>query len=271
MSLEMQSVSVYASGNRLLSNISLACPAGKVVGIIGENGAGKSTILNVLSGLTQADAGRVTLDGRLLSRFTPAELAALRAVLPQSSELSFPLDAIEVVRLALNMSSCTESKQEAVLNKCLQQFDVSHLAYRNYLNLSGGEKQRVHLARVMAQLICNQTQSHSTSQYLLLDEPISALDLNQQFRTMKNIRQLSTQGIGVIAILHDINLASMFCDHLVVLKSGNLLTQGTPKDVVTEKNIESAFEIDVSITTHPDTHTPFLTPRMHNAHSGLPL
>jgi len=262
MSLKMNSVSVYASGTRLISNISMECETGSVVGILGENGAGKSTVLNSLSGANVPDAGRVTLSDQLISRYSLTELASRRAVLPQSSDLSFPLNAIEVVRLALSMASYPYQKQDALLMRCLNQFGVSHLADRSYPNLSGGEKQRIQLARVLAQLKCHSSNERTDDQFLLLDEPISALDLHQQFKTMRHIRELTKDGIGVVVILHDLNLASMFCDHLIILKEGTLLTQGTPHDVITTNTINQAFDIDVDIALHPDTRTPFLTPRL---------
>ncbi len=259
MSIEAKNVSMMINEKPLLTNVSLSCEPGTVLGIIGENGAGKSTLLNALAGLTPPTRGETRLNGTSLAQLSVRSMSKVRAVLPQNSELSFPLDAIEVVRLALSLSTYPPESQDKLLSDCMERFNVLALAERNYLTLSGGERQRVQLARVTAQLLC---QNNQTSQYLLLDEPISALDLYQQYQTLQSIRQLAKNGVGVIAILHDLNLASLYCDHIAILKNGELLNVGTPGDVITQSSIMKAFNIDVTMQQHPDTHTPYLTPRV---------
>lgn len=259
----MQQVTMSIHGKTLLSDITLDCEPGSVLGIVGENGAGKSTLLNALAGVTPPSDGMVTINGLSLNTLSPATLAQIRAVLPQSNDLSFPLNALEVVRLALSLSRLPIERQDLLLKQCLSRFNVLKLAYRNYASLSGGEKQRVQLARVTAQLLCHQcsTLVHKP-QYLLLDEPISALDLYQQYQTLRSVRQLASDGIGVVVILHDLNLASLYCDTVAILKNGELLTQGPPSTVMTEENIQQAFNIGVRLQPHPDTNTPFITPRV---------
>ena len=259
MSLLLQDVSIRVGDKQLLSEVTLQCEPGSVLGIIGENGAGKSTLLNAMAGLSSPSSGHVSINGNTLHDESPASLAKVRAVLPQSSELSFPLAAVEVVRLALSLSSYPLHQQDGLLKHCLDRFDVLDLAERNYLTLSGGEKQRVQLARVTAQLLCHK---HTDTQFLLLDEPISALDLYQQYQTLDSIRELADSGIGIVTILHDLNLASLYCDRIAILKNGRLIANGQPDQVLTETTIQSAFKLDVRVEPHPDTHTPFLTPRV---------
>ncbi len=260
MSLQMHNVTVQTAGKTLLSDLSLSCESGQVLGVVGENGAGKSTLLNTLAGLTKPTDGQVFINGDDIENQPPAQLATLRAVLPQNSDLSFPLSAIEVVRLGMSLGSLATKDQEQLLYQCLMEFDAGHLSNRNYLTLSGGEKQRVQLARVIAQLRC---QRHDAPQFLLLDEPISALDLYQQYQTLQSVRRLTSSGIGVVAILHDLNMASLYCDQIAVLKGGELIALGTPHQVITEEIVTRAFSIEANIQTHPDKDTPFITPRIN--------
>ncbi len=256
----MHNVTVKASGKTLLSNLNLRCESGQVLGVVGENGAGKSTLLNTLAGLTKPKNGHVSINGNDIEYESAAELAKLRAVLPQNSDLSFPLSAIEVVRLGMSLGSLATNDQEQLMIRCLREFDAEHLSNRNYLSLSGGEKQRVQLARVIAQLRC---QSHNDPKYLLLDEPISALDLYQQYQTLQSLQSLASSGIGVIAILHDLNIASLFCDQVAVLKNGELIAWSTPDQVITEEIVNRAFNIEATIQSHPDKDTPYITPRIN--------
>jgi len=257
MSLSLDNVTVSVKTKQLLSGLSLSCEPGFVLGVVGENGAGKSTLLNIMSGLVRPNKGNVSINGADISNQSAASLATIRAVLPQSSDLSFPLAVIEVVRLALSVSRYPIQQQEALLRQCLDRFNVLELAERDYLTLSGGEKQRVQLARVTAQLMCHQQDS---PQYLLLDEPISALDLYQQYQTLQNIRELTNQSIGIVAVLHDLNLASMYCDRIAILKDGKLVNEGLPTQVITPQSIKDAFHINVQVQAHPDTKTPYITP-----------
>ncbi len=260
MSLRIENLRVSVGNKCLLSDINIECQSDRFIGVIGANGAGKSTLLNVMAGLNAPSSGSVSIDDKDIFEYSASQLAKLRAVLPQHSDLSFPLNAIEVVRLALSLSSMNVSQQHDLLIDCMSRFNVLHLANQNYLTLSGGERQRVQLARVTAQLFSNQ--NHQEHQYLLLDEPISALDLYQQYQTLDALKLLAKEGVGVVAVLHDLNLASLYCDHLVVLKHGCISAQGSPKQVINENSLKSAFNIDVWLQAHPDTQAPFITPRI---------
>ena len=266
MSLALNNVGVSVSGKRLIDDVSLTCKPGRIMGIVGENGAGKSTLLNVMSGVTEPDFGTATINSKSISEYSNQDLAKVRSVLPQGNELSFPLPCIEVVRLAIQLSKLRLQEQNRLIQECLTTFDVFHLAQQNYLSLSGGEKQRVQLARVLAQLECHNSE---VSRYLLLDEPISALDVYQQYKTLGVLRQLSNQGIGIVVILHDLNLASMFCHDIAVIKRGRLVSQGTPSEVVTQKTIRDAFGIEANIHNHPDTDTPMVLPKITDSNQSL--
>ncbi|MEO0367262.1 MAG: heme ABC transporter ATP-binding protein [Pseudomonadota bacterium] len=262
MSLSLENGSVIVNNKELLRDVSISCGKGQLVCILGENGAGKSTLLNAVAGQRPLSGGQVLLDGEPIETFTSRELAQRRAVLPQSVELTFPLDVAEVVRLALCFAPISLDTQDVLIEQCLKTFSVSHLIERNYLNLSGGEKQRVQLARVVAQIRANQLHYDRVHQYLLLDEPIAALDLHQQYTALKAIKELCDDGLCVVAILHDLNIASLFADTIYILKGGQLLSSGSPKAVISEDNIKAAFSLDAVIKPHPEIDTPMVIPRI---------
>lgn len=260
----MLDLSISVGGRDLLSNIKLECAAGEVMAIVGENGAGKSTLLNAIAGLSKPSQGNVAINNQSVAHYSKQQLAKVRAVLPQTSELNFPLDVTEIVRLGMCFNRITSDQQDQIARTCLAEVNAAQFAEREYLTLSGGEKQRVQLARVLAQLRSAESEAGSvnTSRFLLLDEPTSALDLAHQYAMLALLRRLSEKGIGIIVIVHDLNTASLFSDKIVILKNGRLAKVGTPTEVIHEDVIKAAFNIDVSISTHPDKNKPFLIPRL---------
>lgn len=262
MSLSVNNLSVSFGNKNILDKLSFSCESGEITAIVGENGAGKSTLMNCLSGSLDYD-GSVHLNGRSVKDTSLSEQAHYRAVLPQHSTLNFPLDVREIVRLALTLSTLNTEDQDAIIYDSLVLVDAVRFIDRPYLKLSGGEKQRVQLARVLAQL---RAYDHEEGRFLLLDEPTSALDLKHQYATLKMLRQLcnakSSRDIGALIILHDLNLASLYCDKVLMLKGGSLVKHDVPNVVFEGHSINDAFGIDVFIDAHPDTDQPFLIPRI---------
>ena len=246
----------------VLRGPSLAVAPGEVVAVLGPNGAGKSTLLAVLAGTLRPQQGKAALEGRALADWPPRALALRRAVLPQHSELAFGFAVLEVVLLGRSPHAGASSRAEdlAVAEACIAEAEVSHLAHRLYTTLSGGERQRVQLARVLAQIDFSQAGSHDRPRYLLLDEPTSSLDLAHQHATLRTARRAADRGIGVLAILHDLNLAAMYADRLVVLSRGSLAAEGTPEEVLTEELVRATFELPVHITRHPTRGCPQIVP-----------
>jgi len=246
----------------VLRGPSLAVAPGEVVAVLGPNGAGKSTLLAVLAGTLRPQQGEAALEGRALADWPPRALALRRAVLPQHSELAFGFPVLEVVLLGRSPHAGASSRAEdlAIAGACLAEAEVSHLAHRLYTTLSGGERQRVQLARVLAQIDFAQAGSPGRPRYLLLDEPTSSLDLAHQHATLKTARRAAERGIGVLAILHDLNLAAMYADRLVVLSRGSLAAEGTPEDVLTEELVRGTFDLPVHITRHPTRGCPQIVP-----------
>lgn len=262
MSLRAKELTVRFGSKTILDNLSFVCQTGEITAIVGENGAGKSTLLNCLSGILDFD-GVISLNSQSIKDMSISQQAQYRAVLPQHSTLNFPLDVREIVRLALSLTSLSNEDQEAIIYDSLKLVDALQFIDRDYLHLSGGEKQRVQIARVLAQL---RAYDHEDGRFLLLDEPTSALDLKHQYATLKMLRDLcsaqSARDVGALIILHDLNLASLYCDKVLLLKDGRLIKHDTPSVVFEGSRINDTFGIDVFIDAHPDTQQPYLVPRI---------
>ncbi|MEM7564987.1 MAG: heme ABC transporter ATP-binding protein [Pseudomonadota bacterium] len=249
--LSAQNVALQIDGKSILNQISLDVEASRVLAVVGPNGAGKSSICRILSGETEPTSGTVSLNDRSLKDYSRKEQAKLRAVLPQQSSLEFNFKVLDVVLMGRSPhSSAVFTKDDIDLaGQALRMADVEHLAQRFYPGLSGGERQRVHLARVLAQIWNSDLE---TTRYLLLDEPTAALDLSHQHSTLSIAQKLSReQGIGVMIVLHDLNLAALYADVIVVLQDGSIRASGSPSEVLRADLLEEVFNISVTIQKHP--------------------
>lgn len=255
MTMLADNISLHLSGFDLLRNISLEVEAGKVTAIVGPNGAGKSSLLKVLTGDIAPTSGQVQLNHCALAQWPLLHRAQILAVLPQHSRLNFPFTASEVVALGRIPHQTGMIKDAEIVAQALDLVDASYLQKRLYTQMSGGEKQRVQLARVLAQIW--QPSDHG-EQFLVLDEPTSAFDLSHQKLTLDIVRQLANRGVGVIMVLHDLNLAARCADNLVVFDAGVIAAQGQPEQVLTESLIDKVFGVKAMITQHPQTNRPLV-------------
>jgi iron complex transport system ATP-binding protein len=226
----------------VLSAISCEVSAGKILGLLGPNGSGKSTLVRLMSGVRVPRVGRVIYGGRDLQTYSRDELARAIAVVPQETAIELPFSVLEVVLMGrspyLGKFGFESTHDLAVAQRAMAQTGVASLATREVHALSGGERQRVILARALAQ----------EPRVLLLDEPTAFLDIKHQVAVYDLIKQLSReQGLAVVAILHDLNLAALYCDRLVLLKAGRVFCQGTPEQVLTYTNIKAVYETEVYI------------------------
>lgn len=249
----------------LLIDVNLAVKPGSVLAVIGPNGAGKTSLLRTLTGEMVPVKGQVLLQGRPLSSWLAEQRAQLLGVLPQQSALSFPFQVDEVVALGRYPHNTGKRRDREIVEQALAAVDGSHLKSRVYTTLSGGEKQRVHLARVLAQVWEKPTLGE---RYLLLDEPTSALDLAHQHLILETARQMARQGVGVLVILHDLNLAAHYADWLVMIKGGRLVATGDAHQVLTPEHIQSVFGISVTVMPHPQTGRPLIVHRDLNPKVG---
>lgn len=255
MTMSARGISLHLSGFDLLRNISLEVEAGKVTTIVGPNGAGKSSLLKVLTGEIPPTAGDVYLNSRLLNQWSLLEKAQMLAVLPQHTLLNFSFTADEVVGLGRIPHQTGSAKDVEIVAEALELVDASYLQRRFYTQMSGGEKQRVQLARVLAQIW---QPSCLGEQFLVLDEPTSAFDLSHQKLTLDIVRQLAQKGVGVVMVVHDLNLAARCADNIVVIDGGVIAAQGSPEVVLTETLIDKVFGVKSIISEHPITKRPLV-------------
>jgi iron complex transport system ATP-binding protein len=250
--LAAHEVSVRAGGATLLDGVSLAVRPGEILCVIGPNGAGKSTLLKVLCGDIGAAAGEVRMNGRPLRDWSLRERAKARAVLPQETALGFPLPVFEVVLMGRSphLRGVESTHDRNIAREALRLVEADHLARRAYTTLSGGERQRVQLARVLAQIW--EADDARSTRYLLLDEPTAALDLAHQHAVLSLATRFAReQGIGVLAILHDLNLAALYADRIAVLKQGRLWIEGPPEMALAVEVVETVFAVRASVVRHP--------------------
>jgi iron complex transport system ATP-binding protein len=249
-------ISLRYGARPVLSDVSLTLASGELVIILGPNGAGKSTLLKVLTGDLQPDHGSVSFDGRPLARIPIDELARERAVLSQSMGLNFPFTVFEIVRLGLEAGRGSLSRAEVnrLLPRALKAVGLDGFEGRLLQQLSGGEQQRVHLARVLCQAWAGKPDG---SAFLLLDEPVSNLDIRHQLQTLEAVRRHVAGGGGALMILHDINLAALYADRLVMMAEGRILREGAPQEVLDRSAIRDVYGVDMPVEIARDSGRPF--------------
>ena len=249
-------IALTIRGATLVDGIDLSVKSGEAVAIVGPNGAGKSTLLRLMSGDLKPTSGRMHLKDRDLSSFTPRALAMHRAVLSQHVNVSFPFTVDEIVTMGAGEASLAAARP--IVTAMLHELDLMPFRDRELTTLSGGEQQRAHFARVLVQLHFGEA-AHGPA-LLLLDEPTSSLDMRHQIDLVEIARRRARAGTAVVAVLHDLNLATRFADRIVVLQRGRLVADGRPADVVTRAMLREVFEIDAELG-HGDDGAPFVLPQ----------
>ena len=245
--LTTKNLSVGIANKVILENVSEAFEAGKISLIIGPNGAGKSTFIKAICGqLKLNQKGTVDYDTEVLSI---SELAKIRAVLSQNSKLNFPLTVRDIVMMGRypHFNNYPSEKDKRACNEAIQFFELENFVDRNYLTLSGGEMQRVHFARVLAQIWFSE---ENKTRYLILDEPLTFLDVHFQYSFMYKMQELAKENnIVIIGVLHDLNLTAKFADKIMLLSQGKVIASGNKTKVLTKENIMEAFKMEAKIHT----------------------
>lgn len=226
-------------GRQILHDISLEVVPGRLLALVGPNGAGKSTLMGVLSGDLAPTSGSVSFQGRPLGAWEPRALARQRAVLLQANEVAFAFTVRQVVEMGRSPWWGHEDSQldSFVVDESLERTDTKYLAERAFATLSGGEKARVSVARVLAQ----------RTGVVLLDEPTAALDLSHQEDVMTLAREIAHGGGTVVVVVHDLSLAAAYADDVALIEGGKLIAYGTPASVLTAERIEKTYGLPVSI------------------------
>lgn len=237
------------AGRLVLQQIDLDIHPGEMLVVLGPNGAGKSSLLRVLAGELRWSAGIVTYADQSLRQLRPPQLAALRAVLPQQLPQLAGLSVAQVVALGCAAHEPAQRGNEAALvQAALASLDAAHLAQGDIGSLSGGECQRVHLARAWAQL----SGSNATEKYLLLDEPTAGLDPAHQLQLLARARDAAHRhGWGVVMVLHDLNLAAAYADRVALLQHGRVLVCGTPQQAINTDLLTTLYGIPLQVQAHP--------------------
>jgi iron complex transport system ATP-binding protein len=246
---ETRGLVVRFRAQTVVDHVSLSVAPGELVVLGGPNGAGKSTLLRVLSGELSPTAGDVSFAGRALSTYEPLELARRRAVLTQHSTMAFPFLARAVVALGRSPwagAGAAPGVDDAAIERAMAETGTGALGARTITTLSGGEAQRVHLARALAQL-----DGSLAPHALLLDEPTASLDLGHQHAVLRLARARARAGCAVVCVLHDLNLAAQYADRLVVLARGSIAADGPPDVVLTPSLLHRLFSLDALVVPHP--------------------
>lgn len=243
----------------ILKDVSLEISPGECVAVVGPNGAGKSSLLKIFSSDLAPQAGRVSLDGTPVAKWKRHELARRRAVLPQHSELLFSFSVREVVLMgrAPHNDGVEQELDHEIAEAAMEETDILALQDRSYDQLSGGERQRVQLARVLSQVW---PRDGFGAGFLLLDEPTSSLDLSHQHAFLQTVRRFARKGLGVLVILHDLNLAMQYADRAMVLYHGHSVACDAPERAFIPGLLQEVFGIDVQTVRSPDLSRPVLVP-----------
>ncbi|MCU0488514.1 MAG: heme ABC transporter ATP-binding protein [Anaerolineales bacterium] len=257
--LEINSIQVNYGSQAVLKDVSLNLPAGQILALIGPNGAGKTTLLRAITGLQPLRSGNIRVAGQDITALKPEQRARLLAVVPQARNLPPDFTVYETVLLGrtphVNWSGKTNSQDLTAAQRALELTQLAPFAHRAVGDLSGGEQQRVLVARALAQ----------QAPLVLLDEPTTHLDLQHQSNLLNLLRRLVFEhDLAVLMVLHDINLASLYADQVALLVAGKVCAVGKPAEVVTVENLHRAYRIPIEVIQHPAYGTPLVLPDGRN-------
>ena len=250
-----EGVTVRLNKTNILRGVDFRANAGELTAIVGPNGSGKSTLLKALTGDVGFN-GRIRFNDYDLSDLSGTELANKRAVLAQSTPVAFPFSVYEIVRLGL-LDRLANNESELIAN-ALERVGLRHLEGRTYQVLSGGEKQRTQFARILLQ--AQSGASHGQPKWLFLDEPVASLDIKHQLEVMSIALDFARSGGGVICVMHDLNLTSMFADSVAVLQDGKCIAQGPPENVFNNDCLGNAYDCALRVNEIPRSFKPFVLP-----------
>jgi iron complex transport system ATP-binding protein len=256
--IDVQQVSFAIGRSFLVKDVSLSVVPGQFVVIMGANGAGKSTLLKMMAGSLHPTEGEILFKGRKIAKYKTEALATERAVLSQHYHISFPLTAREIVMMGRYpyFTNQPHAVDEAIVNEQMQKMQVDHLAARDYNTLSGGEAQKVQMARVLAQI---GDTSETQQKLLLLDEPVSHLDIKYQHQLLDEAKNLCKNHVAVIAVLHDVNLALKYADIIVFMKAGHLVHSLFKNENITSALLKEVFDVDANIFDIPGQSSKFVS------------
>jgi len=247
MSIYSEKISLKYNDKSILEDINIEIKKGMILSILGPNGAGKSSLLNILSGDIESNIGNVFYDNTDIKNISIQERAFIRSVMSQNQPIVFDFSVRDIVEMGwldkgnIKYSNNINNAIIGVLNDC----EIAHLEKRKFNTLSGGEQRRVHFARSLIQLW--RESDNKDSRYLMLDEPTSNLDLSHQIKLMNMLKKLANDGVGILLILHDLNLAFNFSDYIAIIKNGKLFAYDKPLNIINKNILEDVFELTFNV------------------------
>jgi iron complex transport system ATP-binding protein len=248
--LQARQLDIGYGATRIVQDLSFSPPPGKVTALIGPNGCGKSTLLKAFARILTPQSGSLTLDGQPYARLSARELACKIAFLPQVLPIPEGVSVRQLVAYGRSPHNSLWGRLSGAdrtrVDQALQRMELDTLADRPLSDLSGGQRQRAWLAMILAQ----------DAAIVLLDEPTTYLDISHQVELLDLMRQLSAEGKTVVTVLHDINQACRYADHLAVMQAGRLVTSGTPEEVLNAELVCRVFDVQVQILREPVAGTP---------------
>jgi len=263
LEIELENVSLHYGRNPVVEDISFNVKPGQVLGLVGPNGCGKSTLIKAISRVIEPSSGSILVNGQSIKEIKRVELACLLGVVPQISLLPGNFSGFEIVLMGRNphlgLLQYEGKKDIAIAWRAIEETSTRHIAHRKISQLSGGEIQSIVIARVLAQ----QTQA------ILLDEPTSNLDIGRQIEILDLIKGLCRrQNITVVIALHELNLAAQYCDELVLIDKGRTQCWGKPAEVITSENIEKVYGSGSYVGNHPLSGLPVVLPTAGSSKNG---
>jgi len=267
MTLEAMGVHVGIGTATLLDDVSVRVDPGRIVAVVGPNGAGKTTLLQTLASDVRPTRGSIALDGRPLERWSGAELARRRAVMTVGGTVAFGFSAREVALMGrmAERGGGQHLVDEDLVDELLAALDCTALSDRGFATLSTGERQRVQLARAVAQVAdvpdAPGTRDSLLERYLLLDEPTSSLDPAHQHTAMRLVRHEADAGRGVLVVLHDLNLAAAYADDIVLMDAARVVAAGPPARTMEAQLLEQVFGVPMLVMSHPRLSHPVVVAR----------
>ena len=244
--IRFTNITFQVGKQQILKGVTGSIKSRNITAVLGPNGTGKSTLLKIVAGLFKDHGGTLLLNNQPISSYSTAQLAAKRAVLSQSDQVSFPFSVQQIVELGQShyARQVGKKKCQSIATELLNEMGIARFAHRSITTLSGGERQKVHLARVLAQL-WRPNQEEPT--YLLLDEPTTYLDIHQQIQLLDKLTILKQQNIGIFIILHDINLAAQYANYVLLLKDGRTKAFGLKEDIIDEHLLRETFNVPLKV------------------------
>lgn len=248
--IRVESLRAGYGGVEVLRGIDVAVGSGEFVGVLGPNACGKSTLVKALSGVIAPLGGKVEIGGKAIGEIKPLDLARLVAVIPQSTDIPFPFTGRELVSMGrfphTGRFSALSPHDEGEIAKAMDETDTGELAGRFVTEISGGERQRLILARALAQ----------SAPILIMDEGTAAMDVHRKIDAFDILKRKNREGMTVLCVMHDLNLAALYCDRLVFMKAGRIAADGPTGDVFTSETIEEVYKTPVRILKHPSLERP---------------